>query len=140
MWHSTEKMAESVGQGVLEKKVSVQVMDLHGWHRSDVVTELLDARGLVLGSPTLNNGMLPRMADMICYTKGLRFPNRVGAAFGSYGWGGEAVKLLNEALDEMKVRRVHEGLRVQYVPTAEDLDLCRKLGHTVAAAVLAEPR
>jgi len=140
MWHSTEKMAESVGQGVLEKKVSVQVMDLHGWHRSDVVTELLDARGLVLGSPTLNNGMLPRMADMICYAKGLRFANRVGAAFGSYGWGGEAVRLLNEALDEMKIRKVHEGLRIQYVPTPEDLDRCRQLGHAVAAAVLAESR
>jgi len=140
MWHSTEKMAEAVGQGLLEKGVSVQVMDLHGWHRSDVVTELLDARGLVLGSPTLNNGMLPRMADVICYAKGLRFTGRLGAAFGSFGWGGEAVKLLNEALDEMKVRRVHEGLRIQYVPAQSDLDRCRELGYTVAEAVLAESR
>ena len=133
-------MAEAVGQGLLEKGVSVQVMDLHGWHRSDVVTELLDARGLVLGSPTLNNGMLPRLADVICYAKGLRFTGRLGAAFGSYGWGGEAVKLLNVALDEMKVRRVHEGLRVQYVPAQGDLDRCRELGHTLAEAVLAESR
>lgn len=140
MWHSTEKMADAVGQGLLEKGVSVQVMDLHGWHRSDVVTELLDSRGLVLGSPTLNNGMLPRMADVLCYAKGLRFTGRLGAAFGSYGWGGEAVKLLNEALDEMKVRRVHEGLRVQYVPTQDDLERCRELGHGVAGAILADLR
>jgi len=104
------------------------------------VTELLDSRGLVLGSPTLNNGMLPRMADVLCYAKGLRFTGRVGAAFGSYGWGGEAVKLLNGALDEMKVQRVHDGLRVQYVPAESDLDRCRELGHTVAKAVLADSR
>lgn len=140
MWHSTEKMAEAVGQGLIEKGVSVQVMDLHGWHRSDVVTELLDARGFVLGSPTLNNGILPRMADLLCYAKGLRFTGKVGAAFGSYGWGGEAVKLLNGTLDDMKVRRVHEGLRVQYVPTEGDLESCRDLGRTVADAILAESR
>ena len=140
MWHSTEKMAEAVGQGLIEKGVSVQVMDLHGWHRSDVVTELLDARGFVLGSPTLNNGILPRMADLLCYAKGLRFTGRVGAAFGSYGWGGEAVKLLNGTLDDMKVRRVHDGLRVQYVPTEGDLESCRDLGRTVADAILAESR
>ena len=116
------------------------MMDLHGWHRSDVVTELLDARGFVLGSPTLNNGILPRMADLLCYAKGLRFTGRVGAAFGSYGWGGEAVKLLNGALDDMKVRRVHDGLRVQYVPTEGDLETCRELGRTVADAILAEAR
>ena len=140
MWHSTEKMAEAVGQGLIEKGVSVQVMDLHGWHRSDVVTELLDARGFVLGSPTLNNGILPRMADLLCYAKGLRFTGKVGAAFGSYGWGGEAVRLLNGALDEMKVRRVHDGLRVQYVPTEGDLENCRDLGRTVADTILAESR
>ena len=140
MWHSTEKMAEAVGQGLIEKGVSVQVMDLHGWHRSDVVTELLDARGFVLGSPTLNNGILPRMADLLCYARGLRFTGKVGAAFGSYGWGGEAVKLLNGTLDDMKVRRVHDGLRVQYVPTEGDLESCRDLGRTVADAILAESR
>ena len=80
------------------------------------------------------------MADMICYAKGLRFTGRVGAAFGSYGWGGEAVKLLNEALDEMKVQRVHEGLKVQYVPTPQDLERSRELGHVVAGAILADPR
>jgi len=135
MWHSTEKMAHAVGDGLITGGMETIVMDLHGWHRSDVVTELLDAKGLVLGSPTLNNGFLPRIADFLCYAKGLRPQGKIGAAFGSYGWGGESVKLLNAAMDDMKVKRVDDGLRVKYVPTSQDLEAARDLGIRVADAI-----
>ncbi|MGD9503325.1 MAG: FprA family A-type flavoprotein [Syntrophobacteraceae bacterium] len=137
MWHSTENMAKAVADGLLEEGVSVKMMDLRVAHRSDVITEILDAKGVVLGSSTLNNGMLPRMADILCYVKGLRPAGKVGAAFGSYGWSGEAVKLLTQTLEEMKVEVLDPGLQVKFVPGKDDLKKCVELGKKIGAAVKA---
>lgn len=135
MWQSTEAMARAVADGLQAEGVCVRMLGLNACHRSDVATELLDAKAVVLGSSTLNNGMLPRMADVLCYIKGLRPAAKIGAAFGSYGWGGEAVKLLNAAMEEMKFEVIDPGVRVVYVPTEDDLAQCRGLGRRVAAAV-----
>jgi flavorubredoxin len=135
MWHSTETMAKAIADGLVENGISTRMLDLSVNHRSNVITELLDAKAVVLGSSTLNNGMLPRMADMICYMKGLRPANKIGAAFGSYGWSGEATRLLTKALEEMKVKVVHPGVSLQYVPTHEGLKKCVDLGREIARAI-----
>lgn len=135
MWQSTEMMAKAVAEGIQAEGVSVKVMNLVNCHRSDIITELLDAKGIALGSATLNNGMLPRMADLLCYMKGLRPVGKVAAAFGSYGWGGEAVKLLGSALDEMKFEIIDPGVRINYVPGEESLKQCVELGHKLGKAV-----
>ena len=100
------------------------------------MTEVLDSMALVVGSATINNGMMPAMADLLCYMKGLRPVGKVGAAFGSYGWSGEAVKLISEAMREMNIKLVNEGVRVKYSPKKEDLDRCVELGRQVARAAL----
>jgi len=138
MWHSTEMMARAVEDGLIESGVSTKLMDLSVNHRSDIVTEIHDAKAIVLGSPTLNNGMLPRMADILHYLKGLRPENKLGAAFGSYGWSGEAVKLMNQIMEETKVKLVHPGVKLQHVPTHEGLGKCVDLGREIGAAVKAE--
>ncbi len=135
MWRSTEMMAKSVADGLMAEGVSVRVLNLDVSHRADVMTELLDAKAVLLGSSTLNNGMLPRMADVLAYMKGLRPQGKIGAAFGSYGWGGEAVRLLNSAMEEMKIEVVDPGVRVNYVPTDEDLKLCVDLGSKVGKLI-----
>ncbi len=132
MWRSTESMAKAILDGLAQEGVSALLMDLATNHRSDIVTELLDAKAVIMGSSTLNNGMLPRMADMLCYMKGLRPVNKIGAAFGSYGWSGEAVKLITKSLEEMKVRVVHPGIAHQYIPGHEGLRQCVELGRQVA--------
>ena len=135
MWHSTEKMAKAVADGVESEGVSVQILDLAVNHRSDVMTEVLDAKGVILGCPTLNNGLLPRMAGFLMYMRGLRPTNKFGAAFGSFGWSGEAVGLMNKAMEEMKFDLIHEGLKVKYVPTHDSLKDCRELGILMARKV-----
>lgn len=135
MWHSTEMMADAIVEGLKETGVEVKLMPLSECHRSDVMTEMLDCKAVVLGSATLNNGMLPRMADMITYMKGLRPLGKIGAAFGSYGWGGEAPRLLDAFLAEMKYDSASECLRVNYVPTADDLAVCAELGRKVGAMI-----
>jgi len=136
MWHSTEMMARAIADGLQTEGVCVKVMDLAAFHRSDIITELLDSKAILLGSSTLNNNMLPRMADLLCYMKGLRPAPKLAAAFGSYGWGGEAVKLINAAFEEMKFDIVDPGLRVNYVPSEEDLAKCTELGKATARRII----
>lgn len=135
MWGSTEMMAQAVGDGLIEAGVSLKIMPLAGSHRSDVATEVLRAGALIVGSPTLNSQLFPSVADILCYLKGLRPRNLVGAAYGSYGWSGQSVALVEEELKSMKVTLAAEGYRSKYVPEADDLQACRKLGLSVAAAL-----
>ena len=133
MWHSTEKMAEVIVEALGGEGVEAKPMHLRAWHRSDVVTECLDAGAILIGSPTLNNGLFPTVSDLLTYLKGLKPLNKVGAAFGSYGWSGEAVKLIARELEEMKFKVVDPGLRVQYVPDGRGLQACRDLAKKIAA-------
>jgi flavorubredoxin len=135
MWHSTEKMAKAVGSGLAAEGLSVKMMNLRVNHRSDILTEILDAKALVFGSPTLNNNMMPRMADMLTYLKGLRPKGKIGAAFGSYGWSGEAVKHISAALEEMNMELIDPGLRIKNVPAHDRLNECVELGRRIGAAV-----
>ncbi len=134
MWQATESMAYAISEGLKAEGIDFKLFNLRLNHRSDVMTEVLDAGALVLGSPTLNNGMMPTMADLLCYMKGLRPTGKIGAAFGSYGWSGEAVKQITEAMTEMNMQ-VEEGVRVQYAPRKEDLDKCFELGRQIGRAM-----
>jgi flavorubredoxin len=135
MWDSTRMMARAIYSGLIEEGISVKMMDLKNNHRSDIMAEALDARALVIGSPTLNNEIMPAVADILTYMKGLKPRNRIGAAFGSYGWSGEAVKRINQFFEEMQFSIVDDGLRIKYVPTGEALTSCEALGRKIGAAI-----
>jgi len=136
MWQSTASMAASIADGVTSSGAEAKVMPLHGTHRSDVATELLDAGAIVVGSPTINNQMFPTVADVLTYIKGLKFKNLIGAAFGSHGWSGEAVKLVQAELSEMKVDIVAEGMTGKYVPREEDLEKCFSMGKILGGKLI----
>nr|HID60005.1 FprA family A-type flavoprotein [Desulfobacterales bacterium] len=135
MWHSTEMMANAIVDALAQEGVEAKPMHLRSWHRSDIITEVLDASGIIVGSPTMNNGLFPTVGDFLTYMKGLRPRNKIGAAFGSYGWSGEAVKLISRELEEMKFDVIDPGLRVQYVPDEKDLERCYRLGKKIAQAL-----
>jgi len=135
MWQSTAMMARAIEEGLRAGGATVKVMPLRQSPRSDVAAEMLDAGALVVGSPTINRNIFPTVADVLTYLKGLKPRNLVGAAFGSYGWSGEAVKEVEEVLKAMKVDLVGEGLRVKYVPEADDLARCYRLGSLLAKSL-----
>ncbi|HOM28056.1 MAG TPA: FprA family A-type flavoprotein [Deltaproteobacteria bacterium] len=135
MWHSTELMARAIEEGLLAGGARVKVMSMEAFHRSDVAYEVLDAGALFAGSSTLNNNMLPAMADVLTYLKGLRPANLVGAAFGSYGWSGEAAGHVQDILAEMKVELVAEPVKSLYVPDDHVLRECFDLGMKAAQIV-----
>ncbi|MEW6388148.1 MAG: flavodoxin domain-containing protein [Thermodesulfobacteriota bacterium] len=132
MWHSTEMLAEAFTQGLMDAGVEAQLHHLRASHYSDIVTEVLDAGLLLIGSPTLNNGLFPSVAQFLTYLKGLKPKNKAAAAFGSFGWSGEAVKLVNQELEAMKLNLVHEGFKVKYIPDPEELAAARALGEKLA--------
>ena len=136
MWHSTEMMARAVGEGLAAAGLRVKVMSMDEVHRSDVVYELLGAGALAVGSPTLNNHILPNIADILTYLKGLKPKNMIAAAFGSYGWSGESVKEIEEILAEMKLEKAGEGIRIKNVPDAAALARCYELGKGMGGQVL----
>jgi flavorubredoxin len=137
MWKSTELMARAVVDGLAAGGARIRLLSLDSAHRSDVVTELLDAGALLVGSPTINNQIYPTVADVMNYLKGLKPKNLVGASFGSYGWSGESVRHLDAMLGDMAVDLVRPGLGVKYTPTADDLAECRALGLLVAERLTA---
>jgi flavorubredoxin len=111
-------------------------MHLKSFHHSDVQSEIFRAGAVLVGSPTHNNGIMPLVADMLTYMKGLKPKNKVAAGFGSYGWSGESVKIITEWLESMKLDVV-EGVRANYGP-GEELEACADLGRRVAKALQAK--
>ena len=132
MWHSTEKMAETIAEALNGDGVHATPMSLRSCHRSDIITQVLDAGAILVGSPTLNNGLFPTVSDFLTYMKGLKPKNKVAAAFGSYGWSGEAVKLINNELEAAKFDLVDPGVKVHYIPDESGIDACRELAKKVA--------
>jgi flavorubredoxin len=133
MWHSTELMARAIEEGLRDGGTHVKMMTIGPCHRSDVAYEILDAGALIAGASTLNNNMLPAMADVLTYLKGLKPKNLIGAAFGSYGWSGESAGQVQEYLTAMKVDLVSEPIKAKYVPDDEVLKACYELGKAVSA-------
>ncbi|MBW1858459.1 MAG: flavodoxin domain-containing protein, partial [Deltaproteobacteria bacterium] len=111
MWHSTEMMAEAIVESLGQEGVDARPMHLRSWHRSDIITEVVDAGAIIVGSPTFK------------------------AAFSSYGWSGEAVKLISRELEEMKFNLIDPGLKIQYVPNDQDITACHELGKRIAEAL-----
>jgi anaerobic nitric oxide reductase flavorubredoxin len=132
MWGSTETMAKAIAQGMSRAGLESKLLHVRKNHYSDIVKEILTAKMLVIGSPTLNEGMFPSVAQLLYYLKGLRPMQKKGVAFGSYGWGGEAIKAIEEELKAMGMEILEPGLGVMYVPGAEDLRSCIEFGERLA--------
>ena len=132
MWGSTEKMALALRDGLTETGAVVTMRNLKYRHISDIMTDVLDSKMVILGCPTLNNGLLPSMGAFLTYLKGLKPKNRLGYAFGSYGWGGQAVGEMEEVFKGLGWKMPLAGTKLKFIPDDKELDemkiIGRKLG------------
>lgn len=135
MWESTETMAYAICSGLEENNVPTRIMSVKQNHHSAVMTELADCGAVIAGSPTHNNTVLPLMAAQLTYMKGLRPLNRIGGAFGSYGWSGEGPKFLHEQLTSMNMEMPAEPVKCNWRPDHEALKACHQMGVTIAEAL-----
>jgi flavorubredoxin len=136
MWGSTEKMAKAILEGLIDEGADARLLHLRSNHRSDIIEEMLEARGILLGSPTLNNGMFPTMGDFLTYMRGLRPKGKIFGLFGSHGWGGGAVKEMRRHLEMEKYEIWEKELSVQFIPNSEELSSAIHFGKEFAKKVL----
>ncbi len=134
MWHGTRRMAEAIGQGLSDQGVDNKVVHVGITDRNDLMVEAFRARTLVIGSPTVNGGPLPTIMPVLEAMRGLKLKNKIGAAFGSYGWSGEAVKIIEEHLGKCGIPLVRQGIRCKWQPRADDLEACRAFGRELGEA------
>lgn len=134
MWHSTEAMAREITDAFIREGVPAQLVDVKATHISDIMLYLCDARYVACGSPTLNSNMMPTMASFLTYMRGLspRNEQRVGIAFGSYGWAPLGPKQVYAEMENMKFNMACPVVAQQWIPSAENL---AELQETVAKAI-----
>ena len=138
MWEGTRRMAEAIGLGLAEEGIPHKIFPMAVSDRNDVLTEVFKAKAVLVGSPTLNQGVLPTIAPLLEDLKGLKFQNKIGAAFGTYGWSGESVKIIEEHLRRCGFAVVAQGVRAKWQPKPADLEECARLGRKVAQAIKSE--
>jgi len=121
MWKSTEKMAMAIREAFEALDIPVHMANLQCNHISDIMTELIDTKYICVGTPTLNNNILPTVAAFLTYMKGLAPKERTGLAFGSYGWGGQSVGIVEDILKECGFELL-PSLKLQYIPSGNQLN------------------
>lgn len=129
MWGSTEKIAYSLREGIEETGIPVTIRNLKKTHISDVITDVNSSKLILLGSPTLNNTILPTMGGFLTYVKGLRPKNRIGLVFGSYGWGGQGVGEIENIMKNLKWDIPFDGINLNFIPDENELNNVKKIGN-----------
>ncbi len=119
MWHSTEKMAHSILEGFAKAGIPAKLFDLKENHISDIMTDVLTAEYVCVGSPTLNSTMMPTVAAFLCYMRGLSPEGKKGLAFGSYGWGGQGINEIQHEMERMGIEMMMEPIKTTYIPAKE---------------------
>jgi flavorubredoxin len=136
MWNGTRIMAENIARGIeeVDNKITIKLYNSSRSDKNDIITDVFKSKGIVVGCPTINNGLLNSIAGILEQIRGLKFQNKRGAAFGCYGWTGWAVKMITESLNEAGFEAVAEGLKVPWSPDEEGISQCiaygRKIGES----------
>ncbi len=134
----TRGIGRSIAEGLAAVGVPYRIMDLKSNRHSAVMTELARCGLVVVGSPTHNNGILPEVAKMLTYMKGLRPQNRIGGAFGSFGWSGECVNIISEWLGSMGMELPVSPVKHKFVPGHDTAKLCFDMGKELGQALIAK--
>ncbi len=135
MYNATQDMAKAIGKGLSNKGEKYKLFNCSVSDQSDLITELFRSKGIIVGSCTVNNTVLRSIAAILSEIKSHKFKNKPGAAFGSYGWSGEAPKVIKNQLEEAGLKVLQEPVSVKYRPTGEELALCTQLGEEFAVSL-----
>lgn len=137
MWNSTRRMAECIAEGIrdTDPEVVIKLMNASKDDKNDIATEVFKSKAIMVGSPTINYGFAYSIGGIMELIRGLKFKNKKAAAFGSYGWSGEAAKEIAELLQGAGFTVVNDGIRCQWVPDKEHLEECRRYGREFAGLV-----
>ncbi len=130
---NTRRMAEAVYEGAMSVEgVRVSLYDLEGSEISPFVDLIEGADGILFGTPTINGDAVKPVWDLLSSLAVVNLKSKLGGVFGSYGWTGEGVKMVEDRLRGLKLRVPIPGIRIKLIPTDEEIQLCRDFGHDLA--------
>ena len=139
MWDGTRRAAEAIAAGIKDtnQSINIKLFNVARSDTNDIITEIFKSKGIVVGSPTINKGILHSIAALMEMLKGLSFQDKKAAAFGCYGWSGESVKLINSALENAGFDLINkEGLRMLWNPDSEAIKAAEELGQEIGTTLL----
>ncbi len=131
MWNGTRIMAENIARGInnADKDVEIKLYNTAKSDKNDVITEVFKSKAILVGSPTINKGILTSIAAIMEEIRGLGFKDKKAAGFGTYGWSGESVGIINDLLDESGFELINDGLKVKWNPNEEAKEECQSFGN-----------
>ena len=134
MWNGTRRMAEGIAEGIksVNKDITVKLFNAAHSDKNDVITEIFKSKALLIGSATVNNSVMHATAGLLDMLRGLGLKNKKAAAFGAYGWSGEAVQMLEDKLRNAKFQMLDSGIKELWNPNKEAMDRCRQFGENIA--------
>ena len=134
MWSGTRVMAEHIAKGIThaDAKVNVKLFNIGNSDKNDVITEIFKSKAILVGSPTINRGILTSIASIIEEIKGMNFKDKKAAAFGCYGWSGESVKIIIDDLKKAGFIVVDDGLKATWNPDEKGKKACFEYGKKLA--------
>ncbi len=137
MWQSTKRMAEAIAAGIsdVDKETVVKLFNSSKTDKNDIITEIFKSKAILVGSSVVNRGILFSVAGMLEMIKGMGFKNKKAAAFGSYGWSGENIKIITEELKKAGLEIVDDGLRELWNPDEKAKERCREFGKEFAVKI-----
>lgn len=137
MWNATRRMAETIAEGVKEvdKDLMIKIFSSSRSDKNDIIAEVFKSKVVIIGSSTINNGILSSTAAILEMIKGLKFKDKKAAAFGSYGWSGESVKIITNELNEAGFEVINDGIKELWNPDETALDRCRQFGKGIAESI-----
>jgi len=137
MWNGTRRMAEAIAAGIGAERpeIAVKLCNTGITDKNDVITEVFKSKAIVVGSPTINRGILTSIAAILEEIRGLEFKNKKAAAFGCYGWSGESVRIITSLLKECGMTLINDGIRAMWNPDEGSIAQCVEFGRQIAAAV-----
>ncbi len=137
MWDSTRKMAEAIAKGIksANKTINIKLYNSARGDKNDIITEVFKSKAILVGSPTINRGALSSVAGILEEIRGMGFKKKKAAAFGSYGWGGESVKIITEGLTKCGFEIIDDGIKTQWMPDEKALEMCVEYGNKIGGCL-----
>ncbi|MCU0849000.1 MAG: anaerobic nitric oxide reductase flavorubredoxin [Spirochaetes bacterium] len=137
MWNGTRIMAEGIAEGIkrVDRSVNIKLYNVSGTDKNDIITEVFKSKGILVGSPTINKGVLSSVAGILDQIRGLGFKGKKAAAFGCYGWSGESVRIITEHLKSSGFEVADEGLSALWNPDEKSINECVSYGQKIAGVM-----
>ena len=137
MWNDTRRMAEAIAEGVKSSNsdITIKIFNSSKSDKNDIITEVFKSKMVLVGSSTINKGILSSTAAILEMIKGLEFKGKKAAAFGSYGWSGESTKIITEDLNKAGFEVINDGIREMWNPDEDGLKRCNEFGKIIGETI-----